>query len=79
MAIIKLPRDYKEPPLEPEPQLELWPDLPKLLKSPNEPFSKRELKKLLAVIAAVLNAITEYVESVQAGIELLQRDCEHEP
>jgi len=80
MAVIKFPRDYKEPPPEPEPQLELWTDLPKRLKSPNEPLSKRELKELLAAMAADLDAITEYVQSVQAGIELLlQRDCEHEP
>jgi|RhiMetdeSRZDD1v2_1073273.scaffolds.fasta_scaffold3834685_1 hypothetical protein len=74
VTVIKFPRDYQAPPPEPEPQLELWPDLPKRLKSPNEPLSKRELKKLLAAMAADLDSITEYVESVKAGIELLNDD-----
>jgi hypothetical protein len=32
------------------------------------------LKKLLAAMAADLDSITEYVESVKAGIELLNDD-----
>jgi hypothetical protein len=47
MTVIKFPRDYQEPPPEPEPQLELWPDLPAL-----EPLDKHEqLRQVIAEIA----------------------------
>jgi hypothetical protein len=47
MAVIKFPRDYQEPPPEPEPQLELWADLPAL-----EPLDKHEeLRQIIAEIA----------------------------
>src|SRR5262245_46614713 len=59
MAVIKLSRNYKEPPAEPEPQLDLWPDLqrsdlPKVLNSPNEPLSKHE-----CMIARSLAALSD--------------------
>jgi len=47
MAVITFPRDYQEPPPEPETQLELWPDLPAL-----ERLDKHEeLKQVVAEIA----------------------------
>jgi hypothetical protein len=73
MAVVRFPRPYREPPPEEPPQLELWPDLPALL-PPDAPLTKRELSSLLAAMARDLAAITAFVDSVQAGLELLQRE-----
>src|SRR5215475_1917729 len=64
LAVIKLPRDYKEPPPEPEPELDLWPDLrrpdlPKLLKSPNKPLCKHECM-IAPSLAALIDAGLTY-------------------
>ena len=71
MAVIRFPKPYQEPPPEESEQFELFDELPVL--GPEGPLSERRVKKLVAAIAADLDEISEFVDSVREGVALLQQ------